>query len=377
MVRRRLIPTVIAILVVMGGAAYAYHVESAQRPSTHRIGATLTRPAGTPSSSQDTPVAAVPATTIAVPRIRATHTTVPMTTAALHPIPTATVVPIETPSQPSAPLATVTRRPTSTPTVRPTETRMARPTPPATTPMSTVPLQLGAAQFSLFTINPQFTREHISFTLSTPARAQVRIAPTGQVTHVRTLDLGMRPAGTVAVTWDGRDNARQLVPEGAYTVGVTATDGRGQTQSESYNLLGITYKRMVIDLLHERLTAYEGNQTFLTTLVTTGNAALPTPVGVYPILGKYSPFTFVSPWPSGSRFYYAPSPVTYALLFDDRGYYVHDAPWRTAYGPGTNTTLGTPGQNYTGSHGCVNVPFAAAQQLYNWATIGTVVQVVP
>jgi lipoprotein-anchoring transpeptidase ErfK/SrfK len=39
--------------------------------------------------------------------------------------------------------------------------------------------------------------------------------------------------------------------------------------------------------------------------------------------------------------------------------------------------LGTPGQNDTGTHGCVNVPLAAAAQLFTWATIGTVVQVVP
>ena len=143
MVRRRLIPTVIAILIVMGGAAYAYHAESAQRPSVHRSGVAPTRPTGTPSSSQDTPVAAVPVTNRAVPRIRATDRAVPTATTRPHPLPAATVVPRGTPPpQPTAPLATATRRPTSTPMVRPTETRMARPTPPATIPVSTVPLQL-------------------------------------------------------------------------------------------------------------------------------------------------------------------------------------------------------------------------------------------
>ena len=100
-------------------------------------------------------------------------------------------------------------------------------------------------------------------------------------------------------------------------------------------------------------------------------------MGVFPILAKYSPFTFVSPWPPGSEYYYPPATANYALLFDNRGYYVHDAPWRSAFGPGTNTSVGTPGQNYTGTHGCVNVPLAAEAQLFNWATIGTVVQVVP
>jgi lipoprotein-anchoring transpeptidase ErfK/SrfK len=116
----------------------------------------------------------------------------------------------------------------------------------------------------------------------------------------------------------------------------------------------------------------------LTTPVTTGNATeLPTPTGVFPILAKYHPFTFISPWPPGSLFYYPPSPVQYALLFDDRGYFVHDSPWRSVYGRGTNLQPGPPAGPYTGSHGCVNTPLAAMQQLFPWATIGTIVQVVP
>lgn len=194
---------------------------------------------------------------------------------------------------------------------------------------------------------------------------------------MRTLDLGLQPAGTVQLSWDGRDNAQQLVPEGPYGYTVTATDALGEQYTESYSSLGVTYKRMVVSLSQQRLTAYDGSREYLTTLVTTGNAALPTPLGVFPILGKYSPFTFVSPWPRGSKYYYAPSPTSYALLFDDRGYYVHDAPWRSNFGPGSNAQVGAPGQNYTGSHGCVNVPFAVMQQLYQWATIGTVAQVVP
>lgn len=250
---------------------------------------------------------------------------------------------------------------------------------PALPSATAMPIQpvLGPAGFSLFTVNPNFTKQTVSFALTAPARVQLRIAPVGQAVHVRTIDLGQQPAGEVQVAWDGRDNAHQLVPAGSYQYTITATGANGAPQSESYSMLGITYKRIVISLSQQRLTAYDGATPILTSLVTTGNPALPTPLGVFPILAKYSPFTFISPWPRGSKYYYAPSPVNYALLFDNRGYYVHDAPWRTVYGPGTNATLGTPGQNYTGSHGCVNVPLAAEQQLYPWATIGTIVQVVP
>lgn len=257
--------------------------------------------------------------------------------------------------------------PTATPTVQGTDTATATPY---------VPLQLGSARFSLFTVNPQYTKQHMSFTLSKKARVVVQIIPQGQTAPVRAFNLGMQPPGKVNVWWDGRDNAHTFVPEGQYSYAITATDQSGVQATEGYSDLGITYKRMVISLSKQQLTAYDGKTVFLTSLVTTGNAALPTPLGVFPILGMYHPFTMVSPWPRGSEFYYAPSYVNYALLFDDRGYYVHDAPWRTFYGPGSNATAGAPGSNNTGTHGCVNVPFNAEQQLYNWATIGTIVQVV-
>ena len=238
-------------------------------------------------------------------------------------------------------------------------------------------MQLGAARFSLFTVNPQFTLQWVAFTLSRPAFVWVKIMPQGATQPIRTMALGLRPGGRVETSWDGRDDAHALVPEGDYHYEITALDRAGDRAAESYDGLGITYKRIVVSLSQQRLTAYDGKTTFLTSLVTTGNPALPTPAGIFPILARYHPFTFISPWPQGSRFYYAPSPVSYALLFDDRGYYIHDAPWRSAFGPGTNAQTGTPGQNYTGSHGCVNVPFAVAQQLFDWATIGTIVQVVP
>ncbi|MHB8620984.1 MAG: L,D-transpeptidase family protein [Chloroflexota bacterium] len=259
----------------------------------------------------------------------------------------------------------------ASPTPLPTATATPVPTP---TP---VPLTMSRPRFSLFTVNPQFTAQQVSFTLSRGATVRIAILPAGKSHPVRTLDLGTQPAGTVKAAWHGHDDAGKLVPAGSYSYVVSAATTDGVKASQSANDLGITYKKMVISLSQQRLTAFDGTKQFLTTLVTTGNPALPTPPGVYPILGKYHPFTFVSPWPKGSKFYYAPSPVQYALLFDDAGYYVHDAPWRGVFGPGSNTHVGTPGTDYTGSHGCVNVPLPAETSLYKWATIGTIVQVVP
>jgi len=69
--------------------------------------------------------------------------------------------------------------------------------------------------------------------------------------------------------------------------------------------------------------------------------------------------------------------VNFALYFDPPGYFIHDAPWRTAYGPGTNNGPGLPGQGPdAGTHGCVNVPEDAMRQLYAWVPPGAVVHVV-
>ena len=399
---KRIIAAVAVVLVMVSAVAYAYSLASVQHRRVLRADMARAQRTPTPTQTRAMQATGIPTTAAPSPeRLRRGAPSRPtpvapqvMSAAPSSPTPTATATsrPVEPPATapPAAAVPThtataaATSRPTATPTRQPTTTAVptARPTPPATVTVTapatpTVSLRLGAPQFSLFTIDPQFTRQHISFTLSTLAHVWVRIAPEGKVTHVRTMDLGMRPAGTVQVGWNGRDNAGKLVPAGSYEYAITAKDATGAQQRETYGGLGITYKRIVVDLAHQRLTAYDGSTRFLTTLVTTGNPALPTPVGVFPILAKYSPFTFVSPWPPGSEYYYPPATANYALLFDNRGYYVHDAPWRSVFGPGTNTSVGTPGQNYTGTHGCVNVPLAAEAQLFNWATVGTVVQVVP
>jgi lipoprotein-anchoring transpeptidase ErfK/SrfK len=60
-------------------------------------------------------------------------------------------------------------------------------------------------------------------------------------------------------------------------------------------------------------------------------------------------------------------PVKYWMPFH-QGYGLHDARWR-------NGKFGGQDYYYNGSHGCVNLPDAAAEFVYNWATIGTPVWV--
>jgi lipoprotein-anchoring transpeptidase ErfK/SrfK len=134
-------------------------------------------------------------------------------------------------------------------------------------------------------------------------------------------------------------------------------------------------KVIVISLSHQSLTAYNGRYVVWRSAVTTGNPALPTPVGRFAIFAKFHPFEFISPWPRWSRYWYPPSWTSYAMEFARGGYFIHDAPWRSVFGPGSNR-VGVPGTNYGGTHGCVNVPFVTARFLYAWAPLGTPVDVI-
>ena len=125
--------------------------------------------------------------------------------------------------------------------------------------------------------------------------------------------------------------------------------------------------RIVVSLGQQHLWAYDGDSVFLETDITTGRPELPTPPGTYHILTRQTPFLFISPWPTSSPYWYASAWVSYAMLFIEGGYYLHDAPWRGWYGPGSNYGDGT--------HGCVNIPLDAMTRLFYWAQMGDPVTV--
>jgi lipoprotein-anchoring transpeptidase ErfK/SrfK len=128
-------------------------------------------------------------------------------------------------------------------------------------------------------------------------------------------------------------------------------------------------KVIVVSVQKQELMALQNGVTMLDTLVTTGRPALPTPPGVYNIFYKSSPYHMHSPWPPGDPYWYPDVDMKYAMEFLSGGYFIHDAPWRSAYGPGTNGSNGT--------HGCINTPRSSGQMdfLYNWADMGTTVVV--
>jgi hypothetical protein len=126
-------------------------------------------------------------------------------------------------------------------------------------------------------------------------------------------------------------------------------------------------KAVVIRLGAQTLTAYRGSKVVLTTPVTTGRPALPTPVGSYAIQARYSPYTFISPWPEGNPYWYPPAPVTWAMPFYD-GDFLHDDPGEPdgAYGAGSQ-------YGPYASHGCVHVPHDVMAFLFRWLPVGATV----
>lgn len=135
-------------------------------------------------------------------------------------------------------------------------------------------------------------------------------------------------------------------------------------------------KLIVVSTENQWATMYDNGTEVYNTPVTTGGPELPTDHGIFHIYEKISPFVFHSPWPEGSPYYYPPTPIEYWMPFDGQEG-LHDASWRSNFGPGSNyapTDLGT-GYYILGTHGCVNLPNDAASFVWDWAPVGTTVVV--
>jgi lipoprotein-anchoring transpeptidase ErfK/SrfK len=133
-----------------------------------------------------------------------------------------------------------------------------------------------------------------------------------------------------------------------------------------------TGKVILVSLSQQWLYAYEDGKLVFDHAVETGRPELPTPTGTFTILEKSQDVVFTSPWPKDSPYYYEPTPINYAMLFKEGGFFLHDAPWHVQFGPGSNEPHQLPDGSWeTGSHGCVGMPIPDAQRLYEWLPVGT------
>ena len=133
---------------------------------------------------------------------------------------------------------------------------------------------------------------------------------------------------------------------------------------------------IVVSETDQWLWAYQNGTPIFNTPVVTGRPGLDTPTGIFSVMEKDYGITMISPWPQGSPYYYLPTYIDYAMLFDTGGYFLHDAWWRSDFGPGNNVPhIGPTGAYETGSHGCVQMPKPAAYWLITWVNVGTPVRV--
>lgn len=120
----------------------------------------------------------------------------------------------------------------------------------------------------------------------------------------------------------------------------------------SGNAIGDDY--IEISISDQTMWCYKDGQLVVSTPVTTGTAgSYDTPVGLYEIQGMDTNVTL-----RGEGY---ASPVTYWIPFNG-GIGIHDASWRSSYGGTVYLS--------SGSHGCVNTPYAAVETIFENAYVG-------
>lgn len=129
-------------------------------------------------------------------------------------------------------------------------------------------------------------------------------------------------------------------------------------RSRSQNDIGSSY--VEIDISEQHLWIYQQGQIVLSTDVVTGNVWRDkgTPTGTYYVFSKQRNRILRGPDYDGTEY---ASPVSYWMPFNS-GIGLHDAPWRSAFG--NNIYL------KNGSHGCINMPPAAAKVAYYQVDLG-------
>ena len=125
-----------------------------------------------------------------------------------------------------------------------------------------------------------------------------------------------------------------------------------------------TDKLITVDIGSQTLTAWEGGKVQHTTKVSTGMYLTPTVKGGFKIKTKLlkqdmkGPSPYKAYHPNG-KYYIKDVPH---VMYFYQAYAFHGAYWHNNFGS-------------RASHGCVNLPLASAEWLYNWAQVGTRVEI--
>lgn len=128
------------------------------------------------------------------------------------------------------------------------------------------------------------------------------------------------------------------------------------------NMTASSTKSIVIDRQKQMLYAYEGDYLFMEESISTGLWPNLTPRGNFTIFKKTPSRYMQGPLPGISEDYYDLPGISWVMYFTDQGAAIHGTYWHNKFGQPQ-------------SHGCINVPYEQAQELYRWADLGTKVVV--
>lgn len=143
------------------------------------------------------------------------------------------------------------------------------------------------------------------------------------------------------------------------------TDGDGYSDgtevNDGYNPLknnGSKVKKLIkVDLKTQNLSYYFDDKLLESFPISSGIAQLPTPKGNFKILDKVPSKNY-----RGVGYYYPDTKWNLHFTTGNYRYYIHGAYWHNNFG-------------HPMSHGCVNVSYANMEKLYNWANVGTDVEI--
>jgi hypothetical protein len=119
------------------------------------------------------------------------------------------------------------------------------------------------------------------------------------------------------IVWDGISTWYRVSPLNSnplYIYGGLIATTNGNINTVNISAPSGDGKIIVVSISQQELDAYDNGKLFVSTPVTTGQSQLPTPTGTYHFFARYSPYTFVSPWPVGSPFYYGHRVVTSSMM---------------------------------------------------------------
>lgn len=134
---------------------------------------------------------------------------------------------------------------------------------------------------------------------------------------------------------------------------------------------------IIISLAGQAMRLYQDGKLVRAFLVTSGRPERPSLPGLWSIQVRLSPTIFKSSDPRNSPYWYPDTPIHYAMLYHNGGYFIHDSWWRNDYGPGTQfphaDSSGDQAFSGNGSHGCINLQESQAAWLYSHTSWNTAV----